>query len=241
MTEADFSNWCGWHNDHGALTGLAQGMFFDDSGSVVRCWSSELAALCIACQAYQSARQLSNVPDETAGLYVRTRQGQIVKPSPPPNCMLFQIGEASQVLSGGWLQVCACSALLSMCGCAAPTVNVVGFRWTGHPTRCESRQRAWCWTRHVRSLCVDGAPPPLWPLLTALVACPLLLLLLSYAVFMQPEWWQELAVPPAADMKQLVRGAQGELLPPGVPALADRWKAGQTFGDFATATFAAYH
>lgn len=161
VTEADFSNWCGWHNDHGALTGLAQGMFFDDSGSV-----------------------LSNVPDETAGLYVRTRQGQIVKPSPPPNCMLFQIGEASQVLSGGWLQA------------------------TPHAVKAAS---------------VPGVGRA------------------TYAVFMQPEWWQELAVPPAADMKQLVRGAQGELLPPGVPALADRWKAGQTFGDFATATFAAYH
>ncbi|ETV83509.1 hypothetical protein, variant [Aphanomyces astaci] len=35
MTERDFSNWCGWHNDHSALTGLVQALFTDMDGNVV--------------------------------------------------------------------------------------------------------------------------------------------------------------------------------------------------------------
>ena len=34
--DGDFSSWWGWHNDHGALTGLAQGMYFDEDGHEVR-------------------------------------------------------------------------------------------------------------------------------------------------------------------------------------------------------------
>lgn len=31
----DFSNWCGWHNDHGSLTGLTSAMFMDSNGQKV--------------------------------------------------------------------------------------------------------------------------------------------------------------------------------------------------------------
>ncbi len=31
----DFSNWCGWHNDHGSLTGLTSAMFMDNEGNIV--------------------------------------------------------------------------------------------------------------------------------------------------------------------------------------------------------------
>jgi len=31
----DFSSWCGWHNDHGSLTGLVPPMHFDDEGKEV--------------------------------------------------------------------------------------------------------------------------------------------------------------------------------------------------------------
>ena len=31
----DFSSWCGWHNDHGSLTGLCSAMFLDESGNEV--------------------------------------------------------------------------------------------------------------------------------------------------------------------------------------------------------------
>lgn len=31
MGDAD-ADWCGWHNDHGTLTGLTSAMYFDSEG-----------------------------------------------------------------------------------------------------------------------------------------------------------------------------------------------------------------
>lgn len=31
-----FSSWCGWHNDHGSLTGLVSAIFTDEEGSIVQ-------------------------------------------------------------------------------------------------------------------------------------------------------------------------------------------------------------
>ncbi|EGD81582.1 hypothetical protein PTSG_02297 [Salpingoeca rosetta] len=73
--------WCGWHNDHCLLTGLIPGQFFEEPAGN-------------ACES----------PDPDAGLYICTRSGQVVKPRPPKNAMLFQIGETAQILSGGALR-----------------------------------------------------------------------------------------------------------------------------------------
>ena len=36
MTAAEaFSSWCGWHNDHGSLTGLVSAMYFDENHNPV--------------------------------------------------------------------------------------------------------------------------------------------------------------------------------------------------------------
>jgi hypothetical protein len=42
-----FSDWCGWHNDHGSLTGLVPAMYIDQNG-----------------------KEIPN-PDPKAGLYIR--------------------------------------------------------------------------------------------------------------------------------------------------------------------------
>lgn len=34
-TDQEFSSWCGWHNDHGSLTGLTAAMLLDKDGHVV--------------------------------------------------------------------------------------------------------------------------------------------------------------------------------------------------------------
>ncbi|GFR46408.1 hypothetical protein Agub_g7990 [Astrephomene gubernaculifera] len=71
--------WCGWHSDHGSLTGLTAAMYIDSAGNEVPC------------------------PDPTAGLYIRDRQGRVVRAVIPPDCLAFQVGEALQVHSGGLL------------------------------------------------------------------------------------------------------------------------------------------
>jgi len=82
--EHAFSGWCGWHNDHGSLTALAPGMFHDEAHPDV---------------------PLTSSPDPDAGLYVRSRQGELCKVSAPAaDHILFQIGESSQIHSGGVLQ-----------------------------------------------------------------------------------------------------------------------------------------
>ena len=78
-------SWCGWHNDHSALTGLALGMFFND----------------------ESGEIIDDLEDESAGLYVKTRQGVDyhlqLNERESSQYLAFQIGETSQILSGGSL------------------------------------------------------------------------------------------------------------------------------------------
>ncbi|XP_051131422.1 uncharacterized protein LOC127251665 isoform X2 [Andrographis paniculata] len=72
------SPWCGWHTDHGSLTGLTCGIFTRD-GVELPC------------------------PDNVAGLYVKTRSGQIVKVEYKQDEIAYQIGEVTEILSGGLL------------------------------------------------------------------------------------------------------------------------------------------
>ncbi|GAB5370840.1 hypothetical protein AAMO2058_001527800 [Amorphochlora amoebiformis] len=84
-----FSSWCGWHNDHSSLTGLVIGQFVDT----------------------QTGKFLEGKPDPAAGLYIRSRTGGLFQIQLPKdkgvsvnNTLLFQIGESSQIHSGGILQ-----------------------------------------------------------------------------------------------------------------------------------------
>ncbi|KAF8036497.1 hypothetical protein BT93_C2273, partial [Corymbia citriodora subsp. variegata] len=72
------SSWCGWHTDHGSLTGLTCAIFMRD-GEEVPC------------------------PDSAAGLYIRTRTEQIVKVVYEDNEIAYQIGETTEILSRGFL------------------------------------------------------------------------------------------------------------------------------------------
>ena len=74
--------WCGWHNDHGSLTGLVPALYLSDNGK----------------------QQLASSPDPNAGLYIQSRSGNLVKANFPSDCLGFQIGETFQILSGGLLQ-----------------------------------------------------------------------------------------------------------------------------------------
>lgn len=82
LSDNDFSSWCGWHNDHGSLTGLLPGMYLDENG-----------------QQIQS-------PDKNAGLYIKSRGGDTIQVQLPAqhNCLAFQIGETTQIHTGGILQ-----------------------------------------------------------------------------------------------------------------------------------------
>ncbi|WOL20441.1 hypothetical protein Cni_G29246 [Canna indica] len=75
---SSISSWCGWHNDHGSLTGLTCGMFTKNGVEIPS-------------------------PDSAAGLYVKTRNDQIVKVVLEEDELAFQIGETTEILAGGCL------------------------------------------------------------------------------------------------------------------------------------------
>ena len=66
--DVDFSDWCGWHNDHCSLTGLVPAMYFNSDGEEVSC------------------------PDPAAGLYIKSRNGALVHVQVPSDALAFQIG-----------------------------------------------------------------------------------------------------------------------------------------------------
>lgn len=76
--------WCGWHNDHGSLTGLTSSMYMEEDG-----------------------KEVSN-PDPRSGLVIAPRNTSSyppqVKVTIPADYLAFQIGECSQIVSGGHLK-----------------------------------------------------------------------------------------------------------------------------------------
>ena len=78
--DTQFSSWCGWHNDHGSLTGLIPALYLDTNGNIIPC------------------------PDGKAGLYIKSRTGELVHATIPDNAIAFQVGETAQIHTGGWLQ-----------------------------------------------------------------------------------------------------------------------------------------
>jgi len=77
----DYNTWCGWHNDHGSLTGLVPGLYLDTHGNA-----------------------LPECPDPDAGLYIKSRNGSIHQICLPSDSLAFQVGETTQIHSGGLLQ-----------------------------------------------------------------------------------------------------------------------------------------
>jgi isopenicillin N synthase-like dioxygenase len=71
-------SWIGFHNDSGYLTALAGDMYMDPQGNV-----------------------LKECPVPDAGLYVEDRNKQVVKVTIPPDCMAIQMGECTQIVTGG--------------------------------------------------------------------------------------------------------------------------------------------
>jgi isopenicillin N synthase-like dioxygenase len=71
-------SWIGWHNDSGFLTALGGDLYVNhETGQVVEC------------------------PDPTAGLYVADRNQQARRVVLPNDCMAVQIGECTQIVTGG--------------------------------------------------------------------------------------------------------------------------------------------
>lgn len=174
---ASVSSSCGWHNDHSNLTALTSAQYYDRDGRPVAC------------------------PDPAAGLYVRARDGGLHQLVIPPDALAFQIGESSQVHSGGVLQ----ATPHCVRACDTPGVSRSAMALFFGP---EAGMRMAC-----PGLQPGDVPPAVGD--AAVAGSP----------------WE-----------RVLRGARGELLPPGVPLLASRWLGpAQTFGDFTARTLSSYY
>ena len=63
----------------------------------------------------------------------------------------------------------------------------------------------------------------------------------TLAVFCGPDHDTPMASPTGALVEDVLRGAQGELLPPGVPTLISRWRETDSFREFSLRTLSAYY
>ncbi|KAL5356367.1 Clavaminate synthase-like protein [Aspergillus floccosus] len=88
--EGDDDDWCATHLDHGCLTGLTSAMFVD-----------EAAHPPAAGDPSAPLSELLHSPDPRAGLYIRSRTGQVVKVDIPRDGLAFQTGEALQLITRG--------------------------------------------------------------------------------------------------------------------------------------------
>ncbi|KAJ5444370.1 uncharacterized protein N7458_008242 [Penicillium daleae] len=84
-------DWCATHVDHGCLTGLTSAMFLDEASTLPIPDPTPTTSL----------PELAQSPDPSAGLYIRSRTGEIVKVNIPKDCLAFQTGEALQLITRG--------------------------------------------------------------------------------------------------------------------------------------------
>lgn len=88
---AQDDDWCATHIDHGCLTGLTSAMFVDEA--LTKPEEDE--------QKSSPIPELPSSPDPSAGLYIRSRTGEVVKVNIPKDCLAFQTGEALELITRG--------------------------------------------------------------------------------------------------------------------------------------------
>lgn len=72
-------DWCGWHNDHGSLTALTSALYVDEHDE-----------------------EIKFIPQE-GGLYAKNRSDNKKRIAIPANMLAFQLGESTQIHTGGSL------------------------------------------------------------------------------------------------------------------------------------------
>jgi hypothetical protein len=174
-------------------------------------------------------------PDAAAGLYIKTRSGQTVRAPIPPGSLAFQIGECAQIQSGGALQATP-HWVQAPRGAASEGVG----RGTMAVFMCVGATRAARAAPCCCSLCLPCPAQLLLPVWSHHSHAPFPVTRTA-ARRREPEHAEVLCTPPGADPEEVLRGARGELLPPGVPPLVDRWRETDSFRDFTVRTLGAYY
>ncbi|KAF2234380.1 Clavaminate synthase-like protein [Viridothelium virens] len=100
-------DWCATHKDHGCLTGLTSAMFIDESTNRPISQPTPNPPYGHFDPKYDAnghlatLPELTSSPDPEAGLYIHSREGDVVKVNIPRDCLAFQTGEALEVITKG--------------------------------------------------------------------------------------------------------------------------------------------
>ncbi|PLN78335.1 hypothetical protein BDW42DRAFT_144244 [Aspergillus taichungensis] len=97
----DDDDWCATHLDHGCLTGLTSAMFINEATAPLTPSPSSSSSSSLSPGDTPPLTELPTSPDPKAGLYIRSRTGDIVKVNIPRDCLAFQTGEALQLITRG--------------------------------------------------------------------------------------------------------------------------------------------
>ena len=104
---AEDDDWCATHKDHGCLTGLTSAMFIDEPTNRPISQPTPTPPYGHFEPKYEAnghlatLPELSTPPDPEAGLYIHSREGDVVKVNIPKDCLAFQTGEALEVITKG--------------------------------------------------------------------------------------------------------------------------------------------
>ncbi|CCX08919.1 hypothetical protein FPQ18DRAFT_314390 [Pyronema domesticum] len=90
MAAEDLDTWCGTHLDHGCLTGLTSAMYVDEVAN-----PPDLS------KGVELPELEGGPPDKEAGLYIKDRNGDVVKVGIPREGLAFQTGEALERITQG--------------------------------------------------------------------------------------------------------------------------------------------
>ncbi|KAI9686397.1 MAG: hypothetical protein M1822_003742 [Bathelium mastoideum] len=100
-------DWCATHKDHGCLTGLTSAMFIDEGTNRPISQPTPNPPYGHHEPKYDAnghlatLPELTSSPDPEAGLYIHSRQGDVVKVNIPKDCLAFQTGEALEIITRG--------------------------------------------------------------------------------------------------------------------------------------------
>ncbi|KAI9703021.1 MAG: hypothetical protein M1820_006012 [Bogoriella megaspora] len=104
---AEDDDWCATHKDHGCLTGLTSAMYIDESKSRPISQPTPNPPYGHFEPNYDETGNLAPLPeltappDPAAGLYIHSREGDVVKVNIPKDCLAFQTGEALEIITKG--------------------------------------------------------------------------------------------------------------------------------------------
>ena len=237
----EYSSWCGWHNDHGSLTGLIPGMFLDAEGRDVVAMLRSLEA--------QAAGERKEEPQEQGGGAAQSTGASAAgsasfSRTPPP--FLAEKGARAEVraaLGKAGLYICARSGEIIKAGAAPLPANTMLFQ-IGETAQIHSGGIMQATPHAVQGITI--------PVESAEVSAEVVEYIRgisreSFACFMEPEWGETMSVPNGMDAEKSQSAAAVAALPAGCPALiGKRWGTKEcpfstcNFGTFSTETYKAF-